>query len=32
VAKGSIADIFAPALVGTTVIHTLAYFFNVTTF
>jgi benzoate transport len=30
--KGSIADIFAPALVATTVILTLAYFFHVTTF
>ncbi len=32
VAKGSIADIFAPALVATTVILTTAYFFHVTTF
>jgi benzoate transport len=32
VAKGSIADIFAPALVATTVILTIAYFFHVTTF
>jgi MFS family permease len=31
-AKGSIADIFAPALVATTVILTVAYFFHVTTF
>ena len=30
--KGSVADIFAPALVATTVILTLAYFFHVTTF
>ena len=32
VAKGSIWDIFAPALVATTVILTIAYFFHVTTF
>lgn len=32
VAKGSIADIFAPALIATTVILTIAYFFHVTTF
>src|SRR5580658_11124460 len=32
VAKGSVADIFAPALIATTVILTLAYFFHVTTF
>ena len=30
--KGSIYDIFAPALVATTVILTIAYFFHVTTF
>jgi benzoate transport len=30
--KGSIYDIFAPALIGTTVILTIAYFFHVTTF
>ena len=30
--KGSIWDIFAPALIGTTVILTIAYFFHVTTF
>jgi MFS family permease len=32
VAKGAIWDIFAPGLVGTTVILTMAYFFHVTTF
>src|SRR5580692_2775935 len=32
VAKGTIWDIFAPALLGTTVILTIAYFFHVTTF
>ncbi len=31
-AKGTIWDIFAPALVATTVILTIAYFFHVTTF
>ena len=32
VRKGSIADIFAPALVATTAIVTAAYFFHITTF
>jgi benzoate transport len=32
VAKGKIWDIFAPAMVATTVILTIAYFFHVTTF
>jgi MFS family permease len=32
VAKGTIWDIFAPGLVATTVILTIAYFFHVTTF
>ena len=32
VSKGTIWDIFAPALVATTVILTIAYFFHVTTF
>ena len=32
VAKGTIWDIFAPGLMGTTVILTTAYFFHVTTF
>jgi benzoate transport len=32
VARGTIWDIFAPALVGTTIILTIAYFFHVTTF
>ena len=30
--KGSAADIFAPALIATTMIVTLAYFFHITTF
>ena len=30
--KGTIWDIFAPALMGTTIILTIAYFFHVTTF
>ena len=30
--KGSMADIFAPALIGTTIIVTLAYFFHIMTF